>query len=422
MCRMSSKNVRGRNLKYKAGCMEKSRLAIIVSHPIQHFVHLYRALAAVPSIELRVFFCSNRGVKKYFDRNMGVEIRWESDLLGGYESEFLPEANDISDVGFWFINNPSITEKLDSFRPDVVQIHGYAQMTLLRAWLWCFLHGVPVLLWSDSSLLFRRGAAKHAIKKIVLGLFLKRVGAVLSTGDNNANYYRYFGVPEDKIFRCPFTVDEEGLDRARMARADITKTMRAQLGIPHSAFVFLFVGKLMPLKRPRDILEALLLMREQRRLGVDTRVVFAGDGVLRGELESFASEHQLPTVFAGFVNLERLPKVYAMADALVFPSDREAYGLSAREAICVGLPLIVSDQIGCVGKTDAARPNENALVYPAGNVAALADAMAQVRDNPSLAASFSDASIRIAGEMHVEASVRGFLAAVSAVTGRGRPR
>ena len=122
------------------------RVAIVVSHPIQHFVHLYRGLAADPAIELKVFFASSLGLKPYFDRDMGVEIQWETDLLGGYVSEFLPGADDIRSVGLRAIDNPGVAAALAAFDPAVVQIHGYAQLTLLRALLWCRWRGVPALL------------------------------------------------------------------------------------------------------------------------------------------------------------------------------------------------------------------------------------------------------------------------------------
>ena len=43
------------------------RLAIVVTHPIQHFVPFYRALAADPGIDLHVLYGAPIGVKSYFD-------------------------------------------------------------------------------------------------------------------------------------------------------------------------------------------------------------------------------------------------------------------------------------------------------------------------------------------------------------------
>ena len=391
------------------------RVAIVVSHPIQHFVHLYRGLAADPAIELKVFFASSLGLKPYFDRDMGVEIQWETDLLGGYVSEFLPGADDIRSVGLRAIDNPGVAAALAAFDPAVVQIHGYAQLTLLRALLWCRWLGVPVLLWSDSSLLFERPGWKRTLKRWLLPLLLRQIAAVLTTGDNNADYYRYYGVPPRRLFRCPFTVDQTLLDAARDHRPAVRASLRAQYGIAEDTFVALFVGKLVAWKRPQDLLAALAMLPSRRPEARGITAFFAGDGALMADLRATANAGNLPAVFAGFVNVDQLPGVYALADALVFPSSREPYGLAAREAICVGLPLIVSDQIGCIGLTDAARPQQNALVYPAGEVPALCAALGRLLDEAGFHAQLSASSLAVAADIDLGCSVRGFLAAVSAV-------
>jgi glycosyltransferase involved in cell wall biosynthesis len=392
----------------------KIRVAIVVSHPIQHFVHLYRALAEQPELDLLVIYASDIGARSYYDKDMGTEIAWKTDLLSGYRHIFLPEASSIMATGFWTVNNPSVVAKLGEFGPDVVQLHGYAQMTLLRALVWCKLKGVPVLLWSDSSLLFQRSFLKKAAKKIVISALMRAFSGVLTTGDNNEAYYRNYGVPSKRLFRCPFTVDKTLFPAALDAKHRFRKELREKYGISLDAFLILFVGKLIPLKRPKDILQAVKQMRTE---GFESRVAvfFAGSGVLMSELRDFATENHLQAVFGGFINVDILPSIYAMADVLVFPSDREAYGLSAREAICLGLPLIVSDQIGCVGPSDVARPHENAIVYPAGDVEALAEAISLLARDAALREVMSRDSLRIAAELDVHVSIDGFLQAVRAV-------
>ena len=164
----------------------KIRIAIVVSHPIQHFVHLYRALAAQTGVDLLVIFASDIGARRYFDKDMNVEIAWKTDLLTGYEYTILPESPRINGSGFWTVNNPSVTKVLASFKPNVVQIHGYAQLTMLRALTWCRLNRIPAILWSDSSLLFQRSLLKRMIKRVTVSMIASHFSAVLTTGDNNA--------------------------------------------------------------------------------------------------------------------------------------------------------------------------------------------------------------------------------------------
>lgn len=397
---------------------KRIRVAIVVSHPIQHFVHLYKALARQDAIRLKVFFASRIGVKPYFDKDMAVEIQWASDLLGGYDHEFLPGAENIRETGFRQINNPGIIPVLKEFAPHVVQLHGYAQLTLLRALLWCRLNRIPVLLWSDSSLLFRRAAWKQFFKSLLLPWLLRLFHGVLTTGDNNTAYYRHYGVKPERIYRCPFTVDDAQLAHARDDKPALRDQVRVKYGIAGDEMVLLFVGKLAPWKRPQDLLDA--LEQAQAELGTSVKLVafFAGDGVMRSELEAQAKLKGLRAIFAGFINVDVLPSIYAMADVLIFPSEKEPYGLSAREATCVGLPLIVSDQIGCIGKTDAARPGYNALVYPSMNPGLLAQAVVSLASSTQEMKSMSEASLSVAAEMGQDKSVAGFLAAVTDACGK----
>lgn len=396
------------------------RVAIVISHPIQHFVHLYKALALQDTIQLKVFFASKIGVKPYFDKDMNIEIKWASELLTGYDYEFLPEADRISETGFRQVNNPSIVRALKNFSPDVVHLHGYAQLTMLRALLWCNFKHIPVLLSADSSLLFRRAVWKQFLKDLLLPRFLHFFHGVISTGDNNTAYYRHYGVNAECIFRCPFTVDEALLNQARNDQSVVSNQYRAKYGIDADEVVLLFVGKLASWKRPQDLLNALSLA--QAKLGSTAKLVafYAGNGVMLNDLEAQSKSQNLRAIFAGFVNVDVLPSIYAMADVLVFPSEKEPYGLSAREAICVGLPLIVSDQIGCIGVTDAARPSFNAMVYPSLDVDSLAITIVDLVSNPQKFKAMADASFNIATEMRQDISVAGYLSAVKGVCGRHR--
>jgi hypothetical protein len=58
--------------------MKKTRLAIVVSHPIQHFVHFYRAPAATEELEVKAFFCSPHRHGRVFRAGHGYH-----DSLGG---------------------------------------------------------------------------------------------------------------------------------------------------------------------------------------------------------------------------------------------------------------------------------------------------------------------------------------------------
>jgi len=67
----------------------------------------------------------------------------------------------------------------------------------------------------------------------------------------------------------------------------------------------------------------------------------------------------------GFRNQRELPGLYAAADVLVVPSQREAFAMVVPEAMHAGLPVIASDRVGCV--EDLVIPEQTGLVFPAGD-------------------------------------------------------
>ncbi len=131
--------------------MSALRLAVVVSHPIQYYAPLWRALARAPGVELRVLFASRIGLDKTYDVEMKTELAWATDLTGGYSHEFLAEAAAFQRTGF-HLDNPSVSAALSRFRADAVILHGYASKTMLRALAWCKLNGARALLTADSSM------------------------------------------------------------------------------------------------------------------------------------------------------------------------------------------------------------------------------------------------------------------------------
>jgi glycosyltransferase involved in cell wall biosynthesis len=81
-------------------------------------------------------------------------------------------------------------------------------------------------------------------------------------------------------------------------------------------------------------------------------------------------------VFAGFKNQKELPSLYAAADVLVVPSLSEAWGLVVNEAMCFGLPVIVSDRVGAA--VDLVREGENGFIFPVGDIDRLAEDLSSV--------------------------------------------
>ncbi|MCA9034524.1 MAG: glycosyltransferase family 4 protein [Planctomycetaceae bacterium] len=361
---------------------QRPRLAVVISHPIQHFAPLFRELSTRGSLDLKVFYCCDWGVKEYRDADFGHSFQWNIPLLDGYDSEFLPIAVRPRDLSFFSIDNPDVSTRLSEFDPDAVWVHGYGHRTSWRVFRWAKRNQRRILYFGDSEQLAPRGWKSRLLKRLILPRFFAGCDRFLTIGDHNENYYRHYGVADNRMIRGSFPVD---VSRFQAAAADIDSQvrdrLRAEYGLRPDAVVALFVGKFIGIKRPLDLVHAVSLLRDR---GVDLQAFMLGSGPLDQEARSLIAEKNLGeyVVLPGFVNQAELPRLLALGDLLVMPSEKDPHPLVVTEAMSVGNAIVASDRVGCVGPTDAARPEENTCVYQCGNIEQLAKTLQMLAESP----------------------------------------
>jgi glycosyltransferase involved in cell wall biosynthesis len=369
-----------------SGATSTKRLAIFTSHAIQYQAPLFRALASTGRVTPTVYFGSRHGVDVAMDAGFGTAFQWDVPLLDGYDHVFLPNGASRPDVSrFSGVSVSHAAHVLANGNHDALLVLGWqtrAHVQMLRAALRL---NLPTLVRGESTL--RRSPAA-GLRGVVRRLFwlparqriyraaFERVDAFLVIGSRNRDYYRAFGVPDEKFFWAPYGVDNDWFSLSEPARSLARARIRAHLGVDDHAVVFASSAKLIARKRPFDLVDA---VTEVRGRGVNAHALFIGDGEERAAIEARASRAGVAefTSIAGFVNQAELPAWYVAADALVLPSDaRETWGLVVNEAMAAGLPVVVSEAAGC--SVDLVREGENGFTYPCGDVPALADRLAAI--------------------------------------------
>lgn len=390
------------------------RVAVINTHPIQHFAPLWREIAKSEEVQLRVFYCSDLGVTEYVDPDFNSSFKWDVDLISGYDSEFLPFRARPRKLGFWETDNPEVADALSRFGADVVVLFGYSHLTDLRALRWAKKHGARVLVLTDSELKHRRSLWRRAAKQFAVRLFLAQMDGVLPIGNCNAAYYRHYGVPANAMYWCAYPVDGIRLLASVGGLEDSRASLRAALGIGGGDFVFACVGKYIARKRPVDVIQAWLRLPEPVRQ--KSWVVLVGEGPLRQELEELVATTKAHVILTGFVNQSRIATHFAACDVLVVASETDAHPLVVTESLFFSRPVIASSAIGCIGLEDTVREGENALVYPCGDIAALSAAMARLFNEPETCRRFGQRSREIAHGQDVAEVAPRFIEAFKKVT------
>jgi glycosyltransferase involved in cell wall biosynthesis len=133
------------------------------------------------------------------------------------------------------------------------------------------------------------------------------------------------------------TVVYEGVELPSPMAPEVRLTTRKQWGVKKDEFLFGCASVFVPEKGQRHVIEALPQVREKFP---QARLLLAGDGKCRAELESLASQLKQndAVIFAGFV--ENVDRVYAALDAFVFPSEIEGTGTALQAAMAWGVPCI----------------------------------------------------------------------------------
>jgi len=78
--------------------------------------------------------------------------------------------------------------------------------------------------------------------------------------------------------------------------------------------------------------------------------------------------------------------------------------------MCFGLPIIVSDVVGC--GPDLVKHGENGYIYPVGNIEKLTDYLEDLIKNPEKRKSFGKKSFEIIQEYTYEKDIKGILEAL----------
>jgi 1,2-diacylglycerol 3-alpha-glucosyltransferase len=236
---------------------------------------------------------------------------------------------------------------LEQAKLDVVAVNGWNNFGSLIAANYCVRRGIPMVVMSESSRQDEpRSWWKEAIKRRIVGLY----SAALVGGQRHVEYLVELGLPRERIFTGYDVVDNDYFGRRTAEIRNSKFEIRKKYGLPANYFLASarFIGK----KNLPSLIRAYAeYLRKSQYAGTAIwDLILLGDGPLRETLKSQLemlklSEHvHLP----GFKPYDELPVYYALANAFVHASMTEQWGLVVNEAIASGLPVILSEQCGCV--------------------------------------------------------------------------
>ncbi|MHB1593656.1 MAG: glycosyltransferase family 4 protein [Streptosporangiaceae bacterium] len=313
-------------------------------------------------MDLDVLYLSDRGYTPAIDPGFGVTVAWDIDMLSGYQYSFLStlqqpmsHATKAARLAKWITHH------------DVVVVNGYNSRWMLLAMAICRARGIPFLLRGSSHPVGMSTGVRRHLRRAGTRMVVAASSGGLSMGQLNEQFYQQNGAR--LVIFAPNSVDDERFARLPALRRP---ELLARWGLSDQRPVVMFCGKLIPRKRPLDLIAAVKLLPQE------VTTLFVGGGPMAEQVT--ASLDPGAGIVTGFVNQQELAGYYHAADILVLPSEFETWGMVVNEAMAAGVLPVVSDRVGAA--PDLVRGIGE--VYPCGDVhslaASLTRALARVKD------------------------------------------
>jgi glycosyltransferase involved in cell wall biosynthesis len=363
------------------------RVTFVTDIVTPYAVAVFSALAE--RCRLTVVFCSrsgSRGLAWEFPDELQFSHRV---LPGATLGRRTPDATDI-------YPDPRIFTAVARSRPDAIISGGFSLPSLYAA-AYARLTGKLLLIHSDGT---HDSERRIGVAQRVLRRFFARVsdGAI----GNSVPAVRRFvelGWSPEHVYLAPHSTNIAGFhDVGRRRSYEGTRPLS-----------FLCVTRLIPRKGVDRLIRAAAAAREQ---GADISLAIAGTGSDEPALRRQAEEARTPVEWLGLVEHERLPPIYERADAFVFPTLMDPFGIALLEAAAAGLPLLASPHGGAT--QDFVRDEVNGLVVDPDDVDALAAALVRLAADGELRRRLGRAAFASTSDRTPDATARAYVDAVDA--------
>src|SRR3989344_4360354 len=220
------------------------------------------------------------------------------------------------------------------------------------------------------------------LRKIIADFAILRASAIRCVSQRlKRQLVRDFGVREEKITVAPIYSESIKFIKSKVHKVDNED----------NNFIFLTVGRLVPVKNISLQIRAMAKLVESEKSKVESKKIelwIVGDGPEKSNLKSQILASPAGRSKLKLENNVKLlgwqndtDKFYSQADAFLLTSDYEGWGMAIVEAANHGLPIIMTD-VGCAG--ELIKDGESGIVIPVNDQSKLEEAMIRIINNDSL--------------------------------------
>jgi glycosyltransferase involved in cell wall biosynthesis len=326
----------------------------VFRHPTPYRDPLLDRVAALDGVQLEVLYLAEGF----------APTPWEREPLGhahAFPRGYLRRALGLHDVAI----HPGALAHFARFRPDACVLSGWADPTVLAIAALCVVTRTPFVTcgetWHESG----RGGAMGVARNVARRLMVRRARAWLPAGSRARDFLVGLGAAAERCHFFPTSPDARRW-AAWVEALREEPALRKTLRLPDDGVV-VFVGRVVEDKAPDVLLDAVALLRRTRPV----TLALVGDGPMLEALRRH--EAASATRFFGFLQPREVARVLAGSDVFALPSRFEPWGAVATEALAAGLPVVLSESVGCA--PDLLPDGEVGEIVRTGDAVALAAAL-----------------------------------------------
>ncbi|HEY1490027.1 MAG TPA: glycosyltransferase family 4 protein [Verrucomicrobiae bacterium] len=325
----------------------------------------------------------------------GLEVRLISGPTIGPEGSLEPEAKKIPGLltivpelvrPVHPLNDFSALRKLEAIfcetKPDIVHTHSGKAGILGR--LAARRAGVPVIIHHIHGPSFGnfQGPLANLVFTAAEKYAARATTHFICSAQAMARLYLAAGIGRPEMYTRIFS----GFELAPFLNATNDPALRKQLGLTENDFVIGKIARLFKLKGHADLIAA---FEKILPTAPQARLLFLGDGALRGELENRVRTAGLAekVIFAGLVPPREVARYVGIMDCLAHLSRREALSRALPQALAAGKPVVAYDFDGA---DEICLENETGFLVRTGDVDTTAERLLRLASDAALRTRFGE--------------------------------
>lgn len=360
--------------------------------------------ARLPIIEL---ICKNtESIVLFFSKHSVSHPNWDIDKIleqFQFEYQFIPGISLKRGIHI----RPSVLWYLWRYKPNVIVTAEFNLQTLF-ALIYARLSRSKILI--QCELTKHTGVKRRAFRK----LLAQHCDGFIANSFEARKYLCDLGAKPETIFvsfQLPDVINWKSLVEEEKKSRDILK---AGLGLKGK--VILYVGRMEPLKGVDLLLKAFHRVTEMMQ---DVSIMLVGSGSEEGRLKEYCRQSNISdrVIFTGYKQPGEVPKYYAAADILAFPTLGDTFGMAVSEALAGGLPVICSP---FAGAADLIQEGKNGYILDPRDTERLAAILSSVLMDDDLLESLKRGALESIENFTIERNAEQFLEAIAFAMGTTR--